>query len=775
MSGAKGIFGIFSGAALALFCLLAPAARAVDIPLPQTVNYVQYAASEINSQPFDTDVVKGRVAAAFDITQYYGPAPSCSLNGSTANVEAFIINKNWCVKEQDTLTYKVLLENKGDQTAYNLHINIDWPKEAAQLLNSTIPENYIGSSDSADKEFHESPDVPVFEFAGHTDREYSLTLLVLKVLKPFTVSLTGSYYDCRGRIDRYQCLQACIPNCMGMCETTKNQCKNTCTSTFTQCNDSWVAYGNNCGNLCKNNTDSAGCMTQCQQNAVAGSAQCASTQTSCNINCDTSYDNCKNSCYQGCEPECDRAHLVSTEHSIDGNCDQPPQFTTTPFAGEPAIICHPGDLSCVGDMPDLGPHFKDAESWDFWGLKPPDLGPRFREAVADILPGECSVIKDNIISSPAYQDALNRQARVADVWMQPLHDSGTDFSKLIIQNEVLNIKNKAYAKEKMREIHRKWWSKLGNKLDRVMQKEEKPNQVKEQEYVDGFLNEARDLQKELTKKYADIQEQKKQKFDAVAETAKNNAIQSICRACPDCGSDAGLQQLLVAVKELYVEYLEGRKLDYDEMQDVFTTTNPNENWRKDLREALDAFSAGNPKPLQKFIDKYIEFADAGMESDWQASYEQFYQQDKYIDNEFRINHWETALDTPKTVATMCAQKKLFGPKVEESWCESNGYPEFIIRGAPNPAKSDIQPPDLIKGGENANIDPLKVIGDVCGGEPGDPYWADDCSCHCDQIIPGSGPKMRFCGDDRPITQHDINITSQEECLKNLPRHLNPYF
>lgn len=71
------------------------------------------------------------------------------------------------------------------------------------------------------------------------------------------------------------------------------------------------------------------------------------------------------------------------------------------------------------------------------------------------------------------------------------------------------------------------------------------------------------------------------------------------------------------------------------------------------------------------------------------------------------------------------------------------------------------------------IDDISEEGKPCGGDPGDPFWADDCSCHCSM-----GGKHDFeyeatgycpensnltCEDCRDITRHDNSYTKVSEC------------
>lgn len=116
--------------------------------------------------------------------------------------------------------------------------------------------------------------------------------------------------------------------------------------------------------------------------------------------------------------------------------------------------------------------------------------------------------------------------------------------------------------------------------------------------------------------------------------------------------------------------------------------------------------------------------------------------------------------------------------VETTWCESNGYPEFVIRGAPEPFKAragSIRLPDTsdLDGTLTITLDDA-VRGQVCGGKPGDPWWAPDCTCQCGELVDtASGPVL--CQQLKPITRHDIFVTSQAECLLEGAKHNDPFF
>ncbi len=116
--------------------------------------------------------------------------------------------------------------------------------------------------------------------------------------------------------------------------------------------------------------------------------------------------------------------------------------------------------------------------------------------------------------------------------------------------------------------------------------------------------------------------------------------------------------------------------------------------------------------------------------------------------------------------------------VETTWCESNGYPEFVVRGAPEPVKAQVNgirlPDTSDLDGRFTVILDGDVEGQVCGGKVGDPWWASDCSCQCGQVIEtANGPVA--CQQNKNITRHDITITSPEECRLEGTKHDDPFF
>lgn len=59
------------------------------------------------------------------------------------------------------------------------------------------------------------------------------------------------------------------------------------------------------------------------------------------------------------------------------------------------------------------------------------------------------------------------------------------------------------------------------------------------------------------------------------------------------------------------------------------------------------------------------------------------------------------------------------------------------------------------------------LGKICGGGPGDAWWASDCSCHCRQPCP-ENPDVP-CEACKPIT-HGDKKTTQADCLATKRGH-----
>lgn len=497
---------------------------------------------------------------------------------------------------------------------------------------------------------------------------------------------------------------------------------------------------------------------------------------------------------------------VATSHTIDGPCG----LYNGPFSSlppkQPAILCDANEAGCqntFNQLP-LGPRYNTATN------TPTQLGPRFAEAIADIQPGECRVLEDSIVQEPAFHDAFNRQSADAAPFMVPLFNSGRDFSKLVHENELLGIGNRLKAKDTMKKIQRTFAEKVRNGVSGVLSGHIQTGTVRSQ--IDQWVQQAKtdwtNAQPGLRAAYAQLQTQRKDKFTPIATVAVNNAKQSITQACVSNTSDGGLAGLLPAVKQAYETALNERLQAYDTTQSNFlafagvSQIYLPSTWKTELLAALDAFDQGNRKPLEEFLRNrpLTELSSfPAFNQLWEATYGQHAKDDIARDNLVRLTRWEVALDTPKRVATACEKELHYGASIETTWCESGNAAQIILKGAPEPAKEldstappdpvkeDIRPPQPINGPLNAILN-QPLTNESCGpglfpvpqiARQGDPYWADDCSCSCNQLVPGINiGNIEFCQSNelKPITRHDVYVTSPLECLTfELERHRDPFF
>lgn len=531
------------------------------------------------------------------------------------------------------------------------------------------------------------------------------------------------------------------------------------------------------------------------------------------------------------------ASLVLTSHTLPNNCPSAPEISSTPApVKQPAIVCDPGEIGCAGSLPSLGKLFEDVVNNparvptvcspnDPDGCSPnqPSLGPRFAEAVASLLPGECSTLEDAVLADPQFHDGLNRRAEVADLFMRPLYNSGQDFLRLMLENELLGINNTLYARSVLSVIHTKYWQRRLGPLENVLRGALSTDTVRGQinRWHLDWIDETRQAQQDLQKQYATMEATREAKFDPVARAAIANAKTSLERACgalplPPLEEDAGLERLLVtgplSVKQKFAASQQERITEYQKTQALFVDLNNKifpeayraATWQRELRDALDAFDQKNKQPLQAFAASIPQRDQDGFEAIWRQTYQAAAEADVAADELIRLNQWEIALDTPKKEAAECARDTSLAARVEISWCESGHYPsDYIIREAPDFAKSrDALPPELIDDGEKANIDVQRTVGVSCRGLPGDPFWAADCSCNCNQLVAGVREgNILFCqagreleeppeqpdtrppvtggrppssgGGIKPIIRHDLysiaqGARTQDECLQERP-------
>jgi len=501
-----------------------------------------------------------------------------------------------------------------------------------------------------------------------------------------------------------------------------------------------------------------------------------------------------------------------TSHTVRGNCDPPPNFESKPLPNKlPAIICDPAEQDCQGGLPNLGFNFDQVKRNankvptvcspnDPRPCNPndPELGVRFLEAVADIPPGECSVLDDDIIITPEYHDSLNRRADPAAVYLMPLYQVHQDFIELMHKNELFGLQNIIATKKTLRNIHNSNWQQyeaiVGSvisgriTLDQALQQFDESRQT----WVNAIGKTQRD---DLKETYEIMQEEQRQdnfwpiicgqdKYEPDKCKAVNLAKESVKRACSD-DSDGGLAQLLPGVKQSYDAALNERTALYPDAQTKGLQQYQQQlNQQRTLLEqaieevkAKQANNANDPNAMEPLIEHQRQLIR--MSSDILAVLTKPYSDHQYADKKrdfkTRLEIAEIALDTPKTVATDCQKDIDFGPQVATTWCESGNYPEYIIEEARQPDKRDIAPPALINGGEQAQINIAQVIGTVCGGRPGDPYWSPSCSCHCNQKVRcGPKKKLTLCQFCPPgVTHHDILVTTQQECLwENADDHID---
>lgn len=384
-----------------------------------------------------------------------------------------------------------------------------------------------------------------------------------------------------------------------------------------------------------------------------------------------------------------------------------------------ATICDPAERGCVPFLPGLGINFQLAQSptqqvrvcSKYQGTacipQRPNLGVRFAEAIADILPGDCRVLEDDVIQTPAYYDALQRRGASAAYFNRSLETSDKDFTRLLHENSLRGTLHTTLARHQL-----------------VTQA---PANRRAGGGQDG-----------LAQDYVKIQAARLKAFEGIARDAVFSAEQAIGRACGLAhAGKAGqeMEQKIVPVRAAFAGLLARRRAAYANMQQVYAASRDFEatyvaHQKEDERQAAAL------KPL-----------------------------------------WEVALSDIKTQTLECAKESFFAADVETSWCESNGYAGYVVRGAPEPEKArrgEVGAPDTSDIVSRTSIDAGAVKGKVCGGAPGDPWWADDCSCQCNDQIPVGGG-FKSCQELNPITRHDITITSPEECLLEEVKHADPFF
>ncbi len=488
-----------------------------------------------------------------------------------------------------------------------------------------------------------------------------------------------------------------------------------------------------------------------------------------------------------------------TNHTLQGVCGQVAAAQNVPK--QPTIVCDPSEIGCV-DSPI--PANKSAVDCNEAGCTTkPALGDRFTEAVADIIPGECRVLADNIIKEPDFQDALNRRRADAAEYLLPLHQSTWDFRQLITANEILGNEFTTAARTTLSAIHTRHWAQQSKVVSSTLEGKQNTQLIRQQidAWDRAWTQETVKAQQELTQRYTAMQAKRKAKFDPVQTLAITHAQESISRACGQA-SDGGLGTLLPAVKTAYETNLQRQVETFMQTQQKFVSDDVFANsrqWQQDLRAALDRFDQGDPKLLQNYLANIPTYQQNGFQKAWLATYDAHAIADRQNDNQIRLNAWENALDTPKSMATECEFKKIAPQPIETTWCESGTSAEILAPAADSrPKKGPGVAPASINGGEQANVRDEAVAGEACRDLPDqqptpdnpfgdDPYWTLNCRCHCGQLVT-CGEQLVLCEDyydkvvagqcagnttDR-LLRHDVYVTTQAECF-NDTGHQDPFF
>lgn len=490
---------------------------------------------------------------------------------------------------------------------------------------------------------------------------------------------------------------------------------------------------------------------------------------------------------------------AEAEHTIPANCDNPPFIFAPRPPKVPAIVCDPAQANCQSTFQSLffGLRYQDVLRGELFGQTPrrptvcgpddtrpcanfrPDLGPRFAEAVADIVPGECRVLSDDVVADPAFQDALNRQGAPAAPYLVPLYNSGLDFKRLVQENMLLGIDHLKQARDILRRLHLDAWDKQAANIQKVLGGAMTPAQGKAaiETIFQEWLQQTTAAQLSLRQAYANLQEDRKKKFDPIAQRAIANARLAIKNSC-GLTADGNLPALLPPVKAAYLAALDAQTIAYGEQQKKFidpAVFPALYAWKDELRTAYDAAAQGNIQPLRDFLASIPSREQNVFNDAFRQTYAEQQRADGDADQRVRTANWEVALDAPKTVATNCEKERVFGPPVEATWCESTGADaQFVQQSVVRPEK---RPPQPIES-DNALIRTEFVKGSPCSRRPGDPYWASDCSCFCDQFVwpPKEGGIVTCQQSGKEITRHDIFVTTQQECLQDIPiRHQEPFF
>lgn len=475
-----------------------------------------------------------------------------------------------------------------------------------------------------------------------------------------------------------------------------------------------------------------------------------------------------------------------TTHTLPGDCSEPNAPTKERSSKLPAIICDPAETSCVPFLPTLGIRFGKNTSKPFILNQPkPILGARFNEAIANIVPGECRVAADDIIETPEYHDALNRLYDPAAFYMQPLYNSGLDFKQLVHENNLLGITFTTGAQQRLQELHTKMWREHLDIVKKVDNGDISGSRARDQltAQLERWQDQLRSNQQQLSGQYAQMQGRRRGKFDPVAEAAVENAKASMGRAC-NSNSDAGLASLLPKVRAAYVQLLNIRSGEFARTQNQLSGLAPVAAlWQQQLYPALIAYDQGNQQPLKDYLSAQGRFSDSLFEQMFDA-YRQHQATDFSVLEVFRLTEFDVALDTPKTAATKCEKDKVFKAPVDTTFCESGNPPPQVLGREATQARQqnpNARPADpLSQGTTSINSDLVKGL--ACSPDPnerGAPWWADDCSCKCDDLVPtldaNGNVVLQSCQEVKKIVRHDRAVNSPEECLQQKAHHPELYF
>ena len=480
--------------------------------------------------------------------------------------------------------------------------------------------------------------------------------------------------------------------------------------------------------------------------------------------------------------------VAATRHTIDEACEEEPVFDDAPLKDKlPAIICHPTELGCVGFLPELGVRFGAAEEVVIndagFIISAPDLGARFNEAIADIIPGECRVLADDVVADPGFHDAFIRFGNSflgltdsdednpytpglsSGKFLEPLFRSGQDFANLVHENNLLNIKHSIVVRDTLRQLHQQNWRELIDFVGNLASGGATIGQLEGK--LSAWATRITQVQPDLRADYDAKQEEKRGKLAAVAADAVERARLVIGRACRGPGSDGGLEDLLVPVAAEYNTLVNDRRAAH-----IGTQISARGAYQAELDVVKAAITAAADSPAAlESLATTLANDSAEAFAALLEPYQEHFETDEENDDRLRLRSFERALDTPKSVATDCEKEFQFGPAVETTWCESGRYPQFVLPAAIDTPLRPVTPPELIRGGEDTDLNTFVLGGTVCGLDPGDPYWAPDCSCKCGDVIncPGQGVTLcEDCAATRP-TRHDRHVTSQLECVnESLP-------